>query len=380
MGAVGAEIEPLEDPDQLREAVLHLLAPAELALVVEVGLVDHALEQVVVGVGELADDLVDPVADLLGALERDHVREAAPVSSMIDTMSSVVDISKDPGHHRPMRSASLHHFGPSSHPNAHTPRPPWSPHRPGDSMHDAFLKPVFADRRMAEILIRRHAPEWATEIDFSTLREESTGLVSKKTLQRRHPDMIWSADTVKGGRVLFLLEFQRTVERLMALRTTTYTALTLEGIAAGADFGPGDPLPEFVYLVLYHGDGLWTAPARTADLFQRSDPGRYRLVRWRGVRETTDRQGRSHGVGPRLGPQPLAGGYGRAVVGPVACCRDARRSGPGWIHGPDGGYHVRVEGLPRETDEGRSEDHGRGGGQVPAGHGRVGPERRAPRD
>ena len=93
--------------------------------------------------------------------------------------------------------------------------------------------------------------------------------------------MIWSADTVKGGRVLFLLEFQRTVERLMALRTTTYTALTLEGIAAGADFGPGDPLPEFVYLVLYHGDGLWTAPARTADLFQRSDPGRYRLVRWR---------------------------------------------------------------------------------------------------
>ena len=120
-------------------------------------------------------------------------------------------------------------------------------------MHDAFLKSVFADRCMAEILIRRHAPEWATEIDFSTLRVESTGLVSKKTLQRRHPDMIWSADTVKGGRVLFLLEFQRTVERLMALRTTTYTALTLEGIAAGADFGPGDPLPEFVYLVLYHG-------------------------------------------------------------------------------------------------------------------------------
>ena len=67
--------------------------------------------------------------------------------------------------------------------------------------------------------------------------------------------MIWSADTVNGERVLFLLEFQRTIERLMALRTTTYTALTLEGIAAGPDFLPGDPLPEFVCLVLYHGDG-----------------------------------------------------------------------------------------------------------------------------
>ena len=147
-------------------------------------------------------------------------------------------------------------------------------------MHDAFLKSVFADRRMVEILIRGHAPEWASDIDFATLREESTGLVSKRTLQRRHPDMIWSADTVNGDRVLFLLEFQRTVERLMALRTTTYSALALEGIAAGPDFRPGDPLPEFVYLVLYHGDGPWTAPAHLTDLFNRSDPGRYRLVPW----------------------------------------------------------------------------------------------------
>ena len=37
--------------------------------------------------------------------------------------------------------------------------------------------------------------------------------------------MIWSADSVDGDRVLFLLEFQRTVDRLMALRTTTYSAL-----------------------------------------------------------------------------------------------------------------------------------------------------------
>ena len=92
-------------------------------------------------------------------------------------------------------------------------------------MHDAFLKSVFADRRMVEILIRSHVPEWAEEIDSATLREEPTQLVEKKTLQMRHPDLIWSADTVHGGRVMLLIEFQRTVERLMALRTTTYTAL-----------------------------------------------------------------------------------------------------------------------------------------------------------
>ena len=147
-------------------------------------------------------------------------------------------------------------------------------------MHDAFLKSVFSDRRMVEILIRDHVREWAGELDYSTLREESTQRISKKTLQQRHPDLIWSADTLDGRRVLFLMEFQRTVERLMALRTTTYAALTLEGLAADQGFRSADRLPEFVYLVLYHGESSWRAPDHVVELFERSDPGRYRLVSW----------------------------------------------------------------------------------------------------
>ncbi len=149
-------------------------------------------------------------------------------------------------------------------------------------MHDPFLRSFYADRDTVEILIRDHVPEWADEIDYSTLREEPTALVSRKTLQQRHPDMIWSASAVGGGRVLFLVEFQRKAEPLMALRTTTYAALTLERVAAGADVRRGRPLPEFVYLVLYHGDGPWSGPERVTDLFERSDPGRFRLVSWRG--------------------------------------------------------------------------------------------------
>ena len=77
LGAVAAEVERgvVEDGDQVREPVHHLLALAQLVGVVEVGDVDHALE--VVRLGELGDDLVDLVADLLVALERDHVGEAA---------------------------------------------------------------------------------------------------------------------------------------------------------------------------------------------------------------------------------------------------------------------------------------------------------------
>ena len=148
-------------------------------------------------------------------------------------------------------------------------------------MHDPFLKSFYADRDTVEILIREHVPEWASEIDCSTLREEPTALVSRKTLEQRHPDMIWSA-AGDSGRVLFMVEFQRKAERLMALRTTTYAALTLERIAAGTDVRRRRPLPEFVYLVLYHGDGPWSGPEHVTNLFERSDPGRFRLVSWRG--------------------------------------------------------------------------------------------------
>ena len=131
--------------------------------------------------------------------------------------------------------------------------------------------------------------EWAREIDFSTLREEPTELVSKKTLQRRHPDMIWSADTTDGRRVMFLIECQRTNEWHMALRTNTYASLTLERITAGRDSGATDTLPEFVYLVLYHGDRPWHGPDHVTDLFERSDPGRFRLISWRDEQDGSGR-------------------------------------------------------------------------------------------
>lgn len=97
----------------------------------------------------------------------------------------------------------------------------------------------------------------------------------------------------------------------MALRTTTYTALTLEGVAAEPDFRPGDPLPEFVYFVLYHGDGPWTAPTHVTDLFQRSDPGRYRLVPWgEGAGDDRPRDDLTAlvlGLARNLSPEDMAG-------------------------------------------------------------------------
>jgi hypothetical protein len=75
--AVAAEVERgrLEDADQVGEAVHHLPVLAELVLVREVRDVDHPLQPV--RFGELRDDLIDLVADLLVALQGHHVGEPA---------------------------------------------------------------------------------------------------------------------------------------------------------------------------------------------------------------------------------------------------------------------------------------------------------------
>jgi hypothetical protein len=70
-GPAAAEVQVSEDRHELAESVLHFLAFAELLLVVEVGQVNDVLQ--IVGLGKSADDLVDSIADLLIALQLDHL-------------------------------------------------------------------------------------------------------------------------------------------------------------------------------------------------------------------------------------------------------------------------------------------------------------------
>ena len=163
-------------------------------------------------------------------------------------------------------------------------------------------------------------------------------------------------------------------ERLMALRTNNYAGLTLERVAAGADVRRGRPLPEFVNLVLYHGDGPWRGPEHVTELFERSDPGRFRLVSWRGGEGADRPPDDITALVLGLAPPPFAGGHGRAGRGP--------RGEGGGARGPEtrcagvgeGGNDATIEGLRGKTESGRSEDDGRDGGEVPARSGRAGRE------
>ena len=75
-GAVAAEIQfrLVKNGDQFGKPFDHLATGAQLCRVVEVGLIDDALQTI--GFGQLADDLVDLVANLLVALEGNHVGKA----------------------------------------------------------------------------------------------------------------------------------------------------------------------------------------------------------------------------------------------------------------------------------------------------------------
>ena len=145
-------------------------------------------------------------------------------------------------------------------------------------MHDAAFKKMFSHPLMIELLVRGHVPEWGGRIDYSTLEQLPPELVSA-SLQRRYPDMMWRARTRDGeSDLLILLEFQARPDRFMALRTTTYACLALEGLAEHKALARDGRLPEVVSLVLHHGDRPWNAPVRLAELFGRSSPGVYRLV------------------------------------------------------------------------------------------------------
>lgn len=145
---------------------------------------------------------------------------------------------------------------------------------------------MFSHPLMIELLVRRHVPEWGDRIDYSTLEQLPPELVSE-SLQRRYPDMMWRARTGDGeSDLLILLEFQARPDRFMALRTTTYACLALEGLAERKALGRDGRLPEVVSLVLHHGDRPWNAPVRLAELFGRSSPGVYRLVSRRSAEES----------------------------------------------------------------------------------------------
>lgn len=101
-------------------------------------------------------------------------------------------------------------------------------------MHDNGYKLLFSHAEMVADLLREFVGEdWVRNLDFPSLEKIPTENVSEKALQRRESDIVWRLRW-KGSKrwiyVYLLLEFQSTVDPLMALRVMTYLGLLYQNL------------------------------------------------------------------------------------------------------------------------------------------------------
>ena len=129
--------------------------------------------------------------------------------------------------------------------------------------HDAAYKLLFSFPEMVRDLLAGFvSDEWVAELDLSTLERWPASQVGD-TLRERHQDRVWRVRyRHRWLYVLVLLEFQSTVDRTMAVRVLTYTALLYQDLLRTST----EPLPPVLPIVLHHGPERWTVATDVAGL------------------------------------------------------------------------------------------------------------------
>jgi len=135
-------------------------------------------------------------------------------------------------------------------------------------MDDPAYKRLFSRPRMVEDLLRGFAArDWSAELDLASLTPLPASYVSHD-LRQRHGDLVWRV-RFKVDRwlyVVLLLEFQSAVDRSMAVRMLTYTALLYQKLIADGVLRERSALPPVLPVVIYNGQRPWTAPMDIAEL------------------------------------------------------------------------------------------------------------------
>jgi len=144
--------------------------------------------------------------------------------------------------------------------------------------HDAGYKLLFSDSNIIRSLLADFLPwEWQGLLNLDSL-EKVSGSHITDDVRSRHNDMIWRLHCGEDWVYLYLLlEFQSSVEHMMALRVTTYTCLMHQDLVRGKKLEKkpdGKPcLPAVLPVVLYNGARRWHAPVELAELIQLPPPG-----------------------------------------------------------------------------------------------------------
>ena len=172
-------------------------------------------------------------------------------------------------------------------------------------MDDGAYKRLFSRPRMVRDLLSGFAArDWSAELDLASLTPLSASYVTPD-LRQRHNDLVWRL-RFRDERwlyVVLLLEFQSAVDRSMAVRMLTYTALLYQKLIADGVLRERSVLPPVLPVVIYNGRRPWTPGRRVA-----GSPGVRGCKRSAKVRR--ERRRSSAGANParQLPLQPVAVG------------------------------------------------------------------------
>ena len=144
------------------------------------------------------------------------------------------------------------------------------------TIHDKGYKFLFSNRIIFRQLIESFVNQpWVKQLDFDRAERVDKSFIDEE-YRERESDLIYRIPFGKEEiYVYILLEFQSTVDPLMALRVLNYVVSFYMELVRGQHL---KKLPRIFPIVLYNGDGRWTAATDIADLIE-SEPslGEYGL-------------------------------------------------------------------------------------------------------
>ena len=141
--------------------------------------------------------------------------------------------------------------------------------------HDHSYRHIFSHASVVEDLLKGFIHEdWAQHLDYTTLEKENNSYVTED-LRDRIDDVVWRIK-LRDGRWLYLyllIEFQSSVDPWMAVRIMVYVGLLYQDLIKSGAVKSGDKpldakLPPVFPIVIYNGEGRWTAKRDIADLIQ----------------------------------------------------------------------------------------------------------------
>ncbi len=140
--------------------------------------------------------------------------------------------------------------------------------------HDPHYRRLLGQPDMLRALLQGMLPaEWVALLDLDSLQAIPTDHLGDRQ-QARQGDLLWRVRRRDGQalHVLLLLEHQARGDRLMSVRTLSYTALSYETLVRRKLVPAGQALPAILPIVLYSGTRRWTHPVEVSDLLDPVPP------------------------------------------------------------------------------------------------------------